>query len=144
MLHQARRFFKAQKMKKLQHVQRTISLANGDAQKEMDFSDILGPVVGYATKLIGSLPAGKTADLSIQDGATEVLRPIDIAIPEVTTKNSFPGLVCPLTIENPGRVKATIIPSETLGVGESYKVKVVIFYAVDKTNQNTPSINDCL
>lgn len=131
-------------MKKLQHAQRTISLMAGDAQKEMDFSDILGPVVGYGTIKIGSIPAGKSADLSIQDGSTTVLMPIDIAVSEVSTKNSFPGLVCPLTIENPGRVKAIITPSEPLGVGESYKVKVIIFYAVERSGTNDTSINDCL
>lgn len=130
-------------MKKLQHVQRTISLTNGDAQKEMGFSDIDGPIVGYAARLIGSLPTGTHADLSITDGATTVLMPIDLSIPEVTTKNSFQGLVCPLTVENPGRVKAVITPSQPLTSGQSYQVKVIIFYAVDRALTST-TLNDCI
>lgn len=130
-------------MYKIKHVQRTISLSNGDSQKDMDFSDILGPVVGYATKLVGSLPAGTTADVAIDDGATEMLSPIDIAVSEVSTKNSFRGAICPLTIENPGRVSARIIPSTALTSGQEYKVKIIIFYAVSKTNPNVPSLNDC-
>jgi len=130
--------------KKLQHVQRTISLTTGNAQMEAVFSDIHGPIVGYASKLIGSLPNGTSADLSIFNGATEALRPIDISVPETTTKNSFPGLVCPLTIENPGQIKAQITASAPLGSGENYKVKVIIFYAVEKTSYDCPTIKDCI
>lgn len=130
--------------KKLQHVQRTISLNEGDSQKEIGLSDIKGTVVSYATKVLGNLPAGKSADLSIFDGATQVLHPIDISVPEVTTKNSFQGMMCPLTIERPGDIKAIITPSQPIGAGEGYKVKVIIFYAVEPTNANTVGINDCL
>jgi hypothetical protein len=129
-------------MKKLQHVQRTIALAEGASQKDIDIADINGDIVGYSTKVIGTLPAGKTADLSIQDGATEILRPIDIAVSEVTTKNSFKGSVCPLQHANPGRIKATIMPSATILAGEDYKVKVIIYFAVEATNAT--SINDCI
>lgn len=130
-------------MKKLQHVQRTISMKAGTAQEEMDFSDIHGPIVGYATKVIGNIPNGKTADLSIQDGATEILRPIDIAVPEVTTKNSFQGMVCPLSFENPGRITAKITASDVLGSGEDYKVRVIIFFATERSGA-TPTITDCI
>lgn len=130
--------------KKLQHVQRTISLTAGDAQKEVNFSDIQGPIVGYSSRLIGDLPAGKSADLSIQDGATTVLMPIDIAVPEVTTKNSFKGSICPLTVENPGQIKAVITPSDVLAGADNYKVKVIIYYAVDTKPNYSTSINDCL
>jgi hypothetical protein len=132
-------------MYKVKHSQRTISLTTGDAQKEMDFSDIYGPIVGYATKPIGTIPAGQSADLAVYDGATEVLAPIDISVGDVTNKNSFVnGIVTPLSVENPGRIKAQITPSTPLGAGESYKVVVIIFYAVEKTSHNCPTINDCI
>ncbi len=132
-------------MKKLQHVQRTISLTTGDAQKEIDFSDIQGPVVGYSTVPFGTIPAGQTADVMIKDGATTVLMPIDIAVSNVKTKNSFEGSVCPLTVENPGRITGAIIPSTPLGAGEAYKVKVIIYYTVDTAQgYAATSIKDCI
>lgn len=130
--------------KKLQHVQRTISLTTGNAQMEAVFSDIHGPVVACASTVIGNLPTGTSADLSIFNGATEVLRPIDLSVPETTTKNSFHGLLYPLTIENPGQIKAQITASAPLGAGESYKVKVLIWYAVEKTSYDCPTIKDCI
>ena len=131
-------------MKKLQHVQRTISLATGDAQKEAYFSDIQGPIVGYSLVPFGAMPGGIRADLMIQDGATTVLMPIDIAVPDVTTKSSFRGSICELMVENPGDIKATIIPTQTLEADQVIKVKVIIYYAVEATGHNSTSINDCL
>ena len=131
-------------MKKLQHSQRTISLKQGDSQVEMDMTDIHGPIVGYATRVIGTIPAGKSADISIMDGASTVLMPIDTSVSETTTKNSFAGLVSPLKVDNPGRIKAVVTPSEPLAVGEEYKVKVIVFYAVETNAYNSPSLNDCM
>ncbi|MDP2687528.1 MAG: hypothetical protein Q8O62_09915 [Aequorivita sp.] len=135
-------------MYKVKHAQRTLSLVAGDSQKEVDFSDIYGPIMGYATKPIGTIPAGQSADLAIYDGATEVLAPIDISVGDVTNKNSFVnGIVTPLTVEYPGRIKAQITPSAVLAGAEAYKVKVIIFYAIERSATaagNTPNINDCL
>lgn len=130
-------------MKKLQHVQATISLVQGDAQKEVDISSIQGSIVGYSSKLIGSIPDGKSADLSIYDGATTALMPIDVAVSEVSTKNSFQGSICPLSIERPGRISAVVTPSSPIGAGEDFKVKVIIYYAVDTDNAAGSKISDC-
>lgn len=130
-------------MYKQKHTQRTISLVNGDFQKEMDFSDIQGPTLAYATRIIGALPVGETANLAMYDGATEVLSPIDIGVSEVSTKNSIQGMQIPLTVENPGRISARLTPSATLTSGQDYKVVVIIWYAVEMANPNTPRISDC-
>lgn len=127
--------------KKLQHTQRTISFNQGDFQKEADFSDINGSIVGMSSKRIGELPEGESVDIAIWDGATAVMLPLDQAVSEITTKNSFVGSIIPLTVENPGRIKAIATPSKQ--VSNSFKIKVIIYYAVDKTDKNSPNLNDC-
>lgn len=119
----------------IKHVQRTVNLNQGDSQKEVTFSEIFGNIVGYATKVIGTMPAGETADIEIKDGGNNVLMPIDIGVSEMTTKSTFQGMMAPLQVSNPGNIQALVRPSAPLGSGESYKVKVIIFYDASTYNQ---------
>lgn len=130
---------------KLQHSQKVISMLTGDIEKEQFFSDINGPIVGVSTAIYGTKAPTERADLSIMDGATTVLMPIDIAVTEVAGKTTFKGQIMPFTVENPGRVKAVIRASTPIaGSGQEYDVVVIIYYAAETLPIKTTLLSECI
>jgi hypothetical protein len=112
----------------LKHFQRVVALSAGQSQNEVEFGNIPGAVKAMNTILIGSIPAGENADISLLDGGNAVVMPIDLAVTEVQTKSSVEGARFPVSIQHPGAIKAVVTASRPLAAGEAFKVKVIVYY----------------
>jgi hypothetical protein len=130
-------------MHKLRAFQRTISLVNGDSSGETSFPTINGAIVGYSTKKVGAPPSGESCDVVIKGGGENINDPLDIDVSEITTKNSVKDQVVPMPLLNPAPITAVLTPSATLGSGEDYKVKIIIWYVQGSNLGAAPSVSEC-
>ena len=114
---------------RLKHYTRIITLLAGETEKEAYFPTFDDPVVGVATKQIGTDPIDTNENLVVLDGSLEVLQPIDLAFTDVRGKGSVLDAIMPLSIQKPSEIRAKITTNEDGGAAADRVVKVYVFYA---------------
>lgn len=127
----------------LEHVQKTITLGAGTDQKQIGFNIPGGKLVGFATKQVGDLPAGATADIAITDGANDVLRALDVDFSEITTKGSTEEIITGLVIKSADDISVTISTTKEIAEGKEFSVKVVLFYAAQAIAADQVTLSNC-
>ena len=114
-------------MKKIRrHHQVIIPLAEGATTKEVLISGAFdGDIVGIGTVTLGDIPSGQSADVSMKNGSSIVMEPIDIGFTDIAGKDNQ---VFPVRVERPGNIRVVVTPTATIGTGEDYSVRATVFY----------------
>ncbi len=129
-------------MKRVRTEQVTVSLTTGNSEMEEKIPHFEGMLLGYTSKLVGTLETDTTLDVGLKKSDGQVIGDfIDQAYSEITTKRSIKDAMVPTPLMRPGSIKAVALPSATLGSGVDYSVKFTIWY-VEGTNEEV-SISEC-
>ncbi|OAB79744.1 hypothetical protein [Cochleicola gelatinilyticus] len=119
-------------MKNPKHEQAIVAILEGERVGEARISiPSRKDVFGIATRNITPLVEGNHGDVSILDGATEMMRPLDLSITETSTNSGFSDKVVPVKITNPGDITVRISVGDAIPQGEKFKAKVILFYDDD-------------
>lgn len=120
---------------KIKYKQHTVKLDAGTNNGSQSLATIHGKVIGWAT-----VPSDSeiNADIILKDGANAVLEEIDVRVGSILKANNFINSVVPLTINNPGQLRAEIFANETLVT--DYEVKIIVFYVEDENL----TLKDCI
>jgi hypothetical protein len=125
------------------HVQKTITLGAGENRAQISMDIPGGRLVGFATKSFGTLPGGASADVSIADGANDILKALDVDFSEITTKASTREIITSLSHENANDITVTVSTTAVIANATSYSVKVILFYAAKELKAETLTLEHC-